>query len=99
MRVTPDSAVRKGWPENGNEQGCARAAGAWRDRKLVVKTLEEPVRRGLRRAARAAAAGSVARSGRGALRRGVEAATGRTRRLPQSARDLQSRRGRRCADG
>ena len=41
----------------------------------------------------------VVRSGGGALRRGVEAAAGRACRLPQSARHLQSRRRRRCADG
>ena len=48
---------------------------------------------------RAAAAGCLVRPGGGALRRGVEAASGRACRLPQPACDLQSRRRRRCADG
>ena len=39
------------------------------------------------------------RSGRGALRRGLEAAAGGTRRFSEPARHLQSRRRRRCADG
>src|ERR1700724_2867974 len=84
---------------NGNEQGCARSAGAWRDRKLVAAAVEEPVRRRLRGAARAAVAGRGVRSGQGALCRGLETTSGGTRRIPQSARHLQSRRGGRCADG
>ena len=50
-------------------------------------------------APRAAVAGCRVRSGGGALRRGLEAAARRACRLPQSARHLQSRRRRRCADG
>ena len=79
--------------------GRARSADPWRDRKLVAAAMEEPVRRGLPRPARVAVAGCGVRSGRGPLRRGLEAGSGRTGRVSESARDLQSRRRRRCADG
>ena len=39
------------------------------------------------------------RSGRGPLRRGLEARAGRTRGVSEPARHFQSRRRRRCADG
>ena len=60
---------------------------------------KRPVRRGVRRPARGAAAGSGARSGRGPLCRGLEAGPGRTGGVSEPARDLQSRRRRRRADG
>src|SRR5712671_6297869 len=80
--------------ECGNEKGCARFAGAWRDRKLVAGAMEEPVRRCLRGTARIAAAGRFVRSSRSSVRRGLETAARRTRRVSESPRHLQPRRRR-----
>ena len=49
--------------------------------------------------ARLAVARCGVRSGRGPLRRGLEAGTGRAGGISEPARHLQSRRRRRCADG
>ena len=60
---------------------------------------KQPVRRGLQRPARSAVARCGVRSGRDPLRRGLEAGAGRTCGISEPARDLQSGRRRRRADG
>ena len=68
-------------------------------RKLVSGTVEAPVRRGVQGPAGSAVARCGVRSRRNPLRRGLEAGSGRTGGISQSARHFQSRRRRRCADG
>src|SRR6478672_9839885 len=65
------SAIGK-YEAKSDEQGSARSAGTWRDRKLVSRTLETTVRPCVRRPARGASARCGVRPGRHPLRSGLE---------------------------